>query len=385
MADGKYHIGIDARMYSTLFTGIGRYVHELTDRLFALRKDWKFTVFLSKKTFESFIPPGPHVEKELAPESHYSLAEQTSFLKRISKHNFDLFHFPHFNAPIFYRKKSIVTIHDLTISYYPGKKKTSWFHKIGYRLVLSSIVKHAERIITVSSHTKDDLTKMLRVSPDKITVIWNGLGKEFFRENCKTEEMEKVKKDLFMRHHIENPYFLYTGVHREHKNIVGMITAFQKLLSREPNAELIITGKEDPWYPEISGIIEREKLGDRVKRVGLVDNNELLALYYYARALVFPSFYEGFGFPPLEAMAMKIPVAASRSSSIPEICGDAVEYFDPKNTDDMAEKMLLVFSRDEMRKKLVEKGAERIRLFSWERMADETMRVYEEAISGKKS
>lgn len=377
------HIGIDARMYSSRFTGIGRYVHELTDRLFLLKPEWKFTIFLAEKAFQSYSPPAKNIQKVLAPETHYSFGEQTSFLKKISKEKYDLFHFPHFNAPIFYRGKSVVTIHDLTISFYPGKKKTSLFHKLGYKAVLSNIVKKSKRIITVSHHTKQDLMKLHSVPDEKITVIWNGLGKEFYRSEQNENTMKNVFHALCKRNTIQKPYFLYTGVHREHKNVVGMIQAFHKCRESGIDAELLITGKEDPFYPEIGEIIEKYNLSECVKRVGLVDENELRALFYHARVFVFPSFYEGFGLPPLEAMAMEIPVTASNAASIPEICGDAALFFDPKNTEEMSTQMSLLFQNEAKRNECIQKGKNRCELFSWEKMAQETLNVYETVLLEK--
>ena len=375
------HIGIDARMFATSFTGIGRYTHELTNHLFQLRPDWKFTLFLAPEAFQEFESPHENIQKVIAPEKHYSFAEQTSFLKRISQQKFDLFHFPHFNAPLLYRRKSVVTIHDLTISFFPGKKKTSWFHKLGYKLVISNVVKKAQRVIAVSKNTKSDLQKILHTPEEKINVIWNGLGSEFLREKQNLENVESSWQKLTKLHNIQKPYFLYTGVHREHKNVVGMIQAFSQFLKNGGDAELIITGKEDPhYYPEIGEIIIEEKLEQKVKRVGLVSEEELKALFYHAHVFVFPSFYEGFGLPPLEAMSMEIPVIASNTSAMPEICGDAVEYFDPHSISQMAKKMQFLAENEERRQDLIFKGKERIKLFSWQKMAEETVKVYEESL-----
>ncbi len=376
----QVHIGIDARMYSKSFTGIGRYTHELTKHLFVLRPEWHFTLFLAPQEYEAFDPPSLNVDKVLSPEKHYSFAEQTSFWTKISRQKFDLFHFPHFNAPLLYAGKTIVTIHDLTISFFPGKKKTSWLDKAGYKLVVSDIVKKSKKVIAVSENTKKDLQNILKAPEEKIAVVWNGLGAEFLREEQNVEQVKSLFGKLKKKHEIEYPYFLYTGVHREHKNVVGMIKAFEKFLKKRPNVQLVITGKEDPYYPEIREEIEKSSLQNNVKTVGLVSENELKTLFYHAHTFVFPSFYEGFGLPPLEAMAMEIPVVASNASSIPEICADAAEYFDPKNIDDIAEKMTKVFSDTKRRNELREKGKKRIQFFSWKRMAEETIKVYEEVL-----
>ncbi len=377
------HIGIDARMFSASFTGIGRYTHELIARLCPLRPDWRFTVFLSPEGFTDFSTDCTHIRKVLAPEGHYSWGEQTSFWRRIERAGCDLMHFPHFNAPLLYRKACIVTIHDLTISFFPGKKKTSWIHQFGYRTVLKNIVRKAARIIAVSEHTQTDLQKILRTPTKKVSVIWNGLGEEFLRERQNPLEMAAMWSDLGRKHDIQKPYLLYTGVHREHKNVVGLIRAFQKFLQRGGDAELVITGKEDPFYPEVRETIASERLEQSVKLVGLVSEAELRTLFYQARLFVFPSFYEGFGLPPLEAMAMEIPVIASNVSAIPEVCGPAAEYFNPYDIDDMADKMDLVMRSEKKRTGLITAGKDRIKLFSWDTMARETLKVYEEVLFPK--
>lgn len=375
------HIGIDARMYSSDFTGIGRYTQELVKFLGKMRPQWKFSLFLSEKAFSECTFSERNIQKILSPEAHYSFQEQTSFLKKIAAEQFDLFHFPHFNAPIFFRGKSVVTIHDLTISLYPGKKKTSWFHKIAYKTVLSRIIKKSKRIIAVSHNTKKDVQRMFHVPEEKIKVIWNGLGNEFLRSHQEEKSLHKLREVFFKKHNISKPYFLYTGVHREHKNVLGMIRAFEKFLETNPDAELVITGKEDPYYPEVRGEIVQKNLQNSVKLVGLVSEEELKMLMYFAKVFVFPSFYEGFGLPPLEAMAMEIPVIASNCSAIPEVCGNAAEYFDPHNITEMSECMIRAFHDETLRKNLVEHGNIRIQLFSWKKMAEETVKVYEEILS----
>jgi len=378
-----FRIGIDARMFSTRFTGIGRYTQELIRRITVLRPHWHFTVFLAPAEFENFTPEATNVEKVLAPEEHYSWQEQTSFLKKINAQKFDLFHFPHFNAPVLYKGKSIVTIHDLTISFFPGKKKKSFLDKLAYKFVLKSILRRAKRIITVSEYTKMDLQKLFAFSSDKVRVIWNGLSEEFFRAAQDPALVAKRWGELENVYKLRQPYFLYAGVHREHKNVVGMLRAYSQFLKNGGQVDLVMTGKEDPFYPEINATIAKEGLGERVKKVGLVTEEELRALFFNAHAFIFPSFYEGFGFPPLEAMAMEIPVITSNASAMPEICGDAVEYFDPYILHNMSEKMQLIAENDTRRRELIARGRERVKLFSWGKMADETLRVYEEVLFAK--
>jgi len=366
-------IGIDARMFSSSFTGIGRYTFELVRHLNILDQENNYVIFLNSPEYEKFQLPSSHFTKRLANAQHYSWREQVYFCRLLKKEKLDLMHFTHFNAPFFYRKPSVVTIHDLTLSFFPGKKMTSWLHRIGYYLVLHSIVKRAKKIIAVSKNTKKDLEKICRIDAKKLQVIYEGVAEEFFRK-MPTKSIATTL-DKF---NLKQDFLLYTGVWRDHKNVTGLITAFAQARKNGLNGLLVITGKENPAYPEVKVKIAELNLDKFVCLTGLVSETELLALYQSARMYVFPSFYEGFGLPILEAFASKTPVVASNTSSIPEICGkDNALFFDPYNTSDMAEKILQVWRDENLREQLIVRGQKRVQDFSWEKMAKETLRVYE--------
>ncbi len=368
-------IGIDARMYGSGFTGIGRYTYELIRHL--ARKDHKneYVVFMRKEEYESFQPPNERFTKVLADFPHYSFAEQTAFLKLLNRTNLDLMHFCHFNAPIFYNKSYAVTIHDLTLSFFPGKKMNSWFRRLAYRLVLRTVTRKARMIIAVSENTKKDLQKLLDVPADKISVIYNGVNPEFSKPSA------TKKADLLKKLGLQKPYFLYTGVWRDHKNIVGMIKAFadvNKELGGQYN--LVITGRHNPSYHEIPDTVREMGLEEDVHLVGQVDEDDLRGLYQHALAYVFPSYYEGFGLPPLEAMQCGTPVAASNKSAIPEICGEGnALFFDPYDIQDMKEKMKTLATDPSVRQRLVDRGFERVKAFDWDKMAEEVLTIYQSA------
>jgi glycosyltransferase involved in cell wall biosynthesis len=372
-------IGIDARMYSASFTGIGRYVFELTKHLFEMDQENEYVLFMNDPQFEQFTPPNERVKKVRVNAKHYSWDEQVNFLKLLKKEKLDLVHFTHFNAPILYRGRSVVTIHDLTLSFYPGKKMTSWLHRFAYHLVLSSVVKRSKRVVSVSNNTKQDLIKLLKTKSDKIDVIYEGVAEEFHEIND-TEVLEAVKK----KYEIHNKFLLYTGVWRSHKNVVNLLKAFDQLRKTENfKGQLVITGKEDPFYPEVKDTIKALKLEDGVVLTGLVPEDDLIALYNAATVYVMPSFYEGFGLPPLEAMACGTPVASSNTSSLPEICGDGnAEFFDPKDVDDMAKTINKIWNDEDLQASLIEKGKEHVAFFSWKTMAEHTFELYNKALHG---
>ncbi|MBI5754663.1 glycosyltransferase family 4 protein [Candidatus Peregrinibacteria bacterium] len=370
-------IGIDARMYSSNFTGIGRYTAELISNLAILsqkRPAHAFVLFMNNLEYETFVPPAPNFSKILVNAPHYSLREQIFFPKYIRHAKIDLMHFTHFNAPIVYTAPSIVTIHDLILSYFPGKKLTKPWHRAGYHLTLSASLKHAQSIIAVSEHTKKDLVKLYNVPEKKIRVIYEAAGENFRPVSDQTQKTVREK------YHIHSPFFLYAGVWRDHKNLTGLIRAFHLLHLRSSRKTLIvITGKEKPAYPEVKQVVRELGLTDSVIFPGLVPENDLVALYNAAIAYVHPSFYEGFGLNILEAFSCGTPVASSNASCLPEIAGKGnALFFDPKNISEMADAFHKLFTDDALRQKLREKGLLRAKQFSWKKMAEETMGVYDE-------
>lgn len=355
-------IGIDARIYSDAFTGIGRYTFELVKRLISNHPEHDWVLFMNAPEYEKYSFP-KNVKKVKTQARHYSLAEQTSFLKALNQEKCDLIHFPHFNLPLFYKKPYIVTIHDTTISYFPGKKKNKWWHKAAYNLIIRHAIFGSEAIISVSENTKKDIIQLYRANPHKITSIHNGLGKDFKPASQKKQEAIQKKYNL-------SPNFLlYTGVWREHKNLVRLLRAFSILFRKNivEDLQLVIAGKEDPFYPEVKETIQSLGLEKQVKLVGFVPTQDLSPLYSAAMVYVFPSLYEGFGFPPLEAMSTKTPVAASNTSSIPEVCADAALYFNPYEVSDISQKVEQIIRDKKLQNHLIKKGLKQIQKYDWDK------------------
>lgn len=368
-------IGIDCRIFSSKFTGIGRYTNELVSHYIKLNNGSKtpneIVLFFNNPEFREFKEV-KNVRKVLVNARHYSLSEQFKFLRILNKEKLDIVHFPHFNLPIFYNRPYIVTIHDLTLSLFPGHKMTKWFHRLAYNIVIRMATKKAKKIIAVSNNTKNDLVKMLKVPEEKVSVLYNGIGPEFtFTEESKT--FEKTLK----KYGINKEFLLYTGVWRDHKNLPRLIKAFELVRNKHNiDLKLVITGKPDPYYPEVKNEVKRLGLTDEVIFPGLVDEKELIHLYNAALFYVFPSLYEGFGMPPLEAMKCGAPVLASNTSSIPEICGDGnAIFFDPNNEEEIAEKIKNLFEDTTLQADLIEKGMIHADEFSWEDTAKKTWEI----------
>lgn len=374
-------IGIDCRMFAAHFTGIGRYTYELVKNLEKLSMTdedasrHQYILFLNDPEYSAYTSESPNFKKVLVNAKHYSLKEQTKFLRILNKEKLDIMHFTHFNAPILYKKPFVVTIHDLTHTLFPGRKMRGLPYRIAYNAVVKSAVTKAKHIIAVSENTKQDLIKILQIPKEKITVVYEGVNAEYRRlfEQEKIEALERLNKTFS----ITQPYLLYTGVHRYHKNLPRLIRAFDKVSEKFKNLQLVITGKDDPLYPEAKQEVNRLHLQNRVIYTGLVSEEDLVALYNLSLTYVFPSLYEGFGLPILEAFACGTPVCASRSSSIPEVASkENAIFFDPTNEMDMAEAISTLVGDDQLQKELIKRGLLRIKDFSWEKMAKEILAMY---------
>jgi glycosyltransferase involved in cell wall biosynthesis len=349
---------IDFRMYNA--SGIGTYITNIVPFLID-----KFDVILLGKVNEInfFYKKAKVIECN---SSIYSIQEQFELFNKIPK--CDIFWSPHYNIPIFpiKAKKIIVTVHDVfhlaMLEYVEG------IHKRLYAKALFTAIKYkANKIICVSKFSAKELVRLTGVNPDKITVIHNGVNKEWF-------EIKKEKRPH------NKPYLLYVGNVKPHKNLVRLLEAFELLANKIPH-DLIIVGKKEGF---ITGdtIIEKKaiSLKQRVHFTGYVDNKLLHQYFVHAETLVFPSLYEGFGLPPLEAMACGCPVIVSNAASLPEVCGDAAIYCDPYSVEDIANKIEQLLADKNLQQEMRLKGIERAKQFSWEKAAKKTCEVIEELI-----
>jgi glycosyltransferase involved in cell wall biosynthesis len=366
-------IGIDARMYGYAQTGIGNYIRHLLKYIFELDKENSYVIFLSPEEYDNFKLPNERIKKIKVSAKWYGWKEQFLFPFQLYKEKLDLMHFTHFNSPILYFKKSIVTIHDITPYFFPGHKMKATIRKIGFRMVFFSSVKKASKVIAVSKNTKNDIVNYFKINENKIEVIYEGVDEQFMA--CSDDAPHP---NPFLRGEgATKPFIFYTGVWRNHKNLVGLVKAFGILKNKHKlNCRLVLGGKEDLYYPEVRKMWEKLNLEEEIIRTGFIDQKELPLFYNAAEISVIPSFYEGFGLTGLEAMACGTPVVSSNKTSLPEILGNAAIYFNPNNPEEMAEKMKLVLTDKKLYNELREKGFEQIKKYSWEKMGRETVEIY---------
>lgn len=368
----KYKIGIDARMYGYAQTGIGNYIRHLLYCIFETDKKNEYVIFLMPEEYDNFNLPNERIKKVKVSAKWYGWKEQLLFPFQLYKENLDLMHFTHFNSPVLYFKRSIVTIHDITPYFFPGHKMRSIIRKIGFKTVFFSSVKKAAKVIAVSENTKNDIANYFKIKRDKINVIYEGTDSQFKIIN-NDQRTIKIKK----KHNIIKPFIFYTGVWRNHKNLVGLIKAFGILRNKyKLDYQLVLGGREDPYYPEVRETWEKLKLGQEIIRTGFIDQKDLPLFYNMAEVFIIPSFYEGFGLIGLESFACGTPVISSNTTSLPEVLGTAAIYFNPNDSKEMAEKIKLVLMDKKLYNELIEKGFMQCEKYSWKKMGEETMEVY---------
>lgn len=289
----------------------------------------------------------------------------TSLNKAVNNDHLDLFFNPTHYSPLFLNCPQVISILDVSYKYFPELFKKKDLYKLSFWGKYS--VKKAAHIITISDSSKDDIMKEYRVPEAKISVVPVGI-KEIKEKNM-------TKKELVEKYKLQNPYILYVGTLQPRKNLVRLVEAFSKL--KEDKTELVIVGKKGWQFEEILSAPEKYGVTDRVHFLQNVANVELPAFYEHAECFILPSLYEGFGLPVLEAMKYGCPVLTSDISSLPEAGGGAAEYFNPKSVDDITRTLEKVLSNKELREKMIKRGKEHIKNFSWEKSAEEVLKVFE--------
>ncbi len=373
------HLVIDARFLKPESSGNGRLTFDLLACLLPLLGDYQVTVLIPPGQEKALTPYlQPNQTAEVAPEPWYSRAEQTDFRRRILKLQPDLVHFLHFNHPLGLKVPFIVTIPDLVLDEYPTPA-SSFLKRFLYHRVMADAVRRSQKIIAVSEATEADLLAYYRADPAKITVIYE--SSQSLREPPMPTAKPKLPKEL-TEAGVAEPYFLYVGQQRIHKNVDGLIEGFASFREQYPSGSiyrLVLAGKIDSKATWIDQALERTGLTEsEVIRPGFVSEAALQALYLNATAFIFPSFKEGFGLPPLEAMRYGLPVISSNASCLPEVLGEAALYFDPTHPEELAVHLTRLVEDEALAAKLSQLGKQQQAGYCWEKAAKQTANLYVE-------
>lgn len=329
-----------------------------------------------KEKYENEWERYHNLESVLVPWSIFSPGTQLRMPSFLRSFDLDIFHSLNYMYPFLIKgPRILVTIHDLIPLKFPHftpRAKKTRFNFL-FRWVLRRSVQKADLVIAVSRQTRDDLIKFLGLEAEKIRVIYNGVGRRY-----RPLEPEKVRFRLKEEFGLTAPFALFVGRFDPYKNIVGLLKAFKQFIDSTPDhIKLVIAGPSDPRYPEAFETVKSLRLGSKVIFLDKVDEEELIFLYNGALTLVLPSFYEGFGLPPLEAMACGTPVICSEKGALLEVVGDAALLINPEEEGEMARALEKVCSDEKLRSDMRDRGLKRARLFSWQKTAEETLAVYQ--------
>ena len=367
-------IGIDARFVGPQGTGLGKYTEKLILNLAKIDKKNDYSIFLRGENWSFFKLP-KNFKKVLADIKWYSLEEQLKLSGIFLKEKLDLVHIPHFNVPLLYKGRFVVTIHDL-IHHQFSEQATSTrnfltfkLKRAAYKTIIYFAVKRAAKIIVPSNFVKKQIIDTFKINSDRIIVTCEAAEEEYFGQTQNSRKMLKIK----------TPYIIYVGNAYPHKNLEKLLDAFKLLTTNYllSTPHLVLVCPRDVFARRLKDQIKSRDLQDKVKTVGYLEAVDLSSLFQNAETYVFPSLSEGFGIPGLNAMAANIPVVCSNIPTLREIYQDAALYFDPNDPKDIAIKINEVLTDKKTRTVLVEKGKEQVKKYSWQIMAKETLRVYE--------
>lgn len=354
--------------------GFGWFTNEVFKRIVNQHPEHEF-IFIFDRDFDPAFVFGPNVTAvKKGPKARHPWLfywwYELSIPKILKKYKADVFISPDGYLSLKASIPQIAVIHDLNFEHYPGDLKPHIMRY--YKKNFPLFAKKANNIITVSEYSKEDIAKQYGIDKNKITVAYNGVD-DGFKRSGSTEIL--VFKQKF---NISQKYYLAVGSIHARKNINRLLQAFDIFKSKTNSTmQLVLVGSKYNWTTEMKNTLEKMKFGKDIIFTGHLSKQELIHAYSGAKALVFPSYFEGFGIPLIEAMKCECPVICANTTSFPEVAGDAALYFDPFNIQDIVIKMEEFCANEQLSLQLIEKGKQRVKLFDWSRTAEIVWQVIE--------
>lgn len=371
-----YTIGIDARKIQDF--GIGTYVRNLVRSLAAIDSENHYVLLAKPADKESLrdLPANFHVATESSPV--YSLRELVALSWHLYRRKLDLYHSTHYVLPAWVQSKVVVTIHDIIHLLYPEFLPSNLAFLYAQRMIRRSLTR-GDRIISVSQNTRSDLMHHFDVDGRKIQVVHNGV-EDVFRQPLPPEDLARWLRDLGL----SQPYILFVGNPKPHKNLDNLVKAYARARRlAQFDAPLICVGHRDGSEFKIRQRAEYLGVGDRVRLLGHVAQEALPAIYQGAALFLYPTLYEGFGLPVIEAMASGVAVITSNTSALKEIAEGYAHLVDPLDIDGMAKAIARCMGDPEHRASLAKLGLRRSEDFRWDRAAKKTLEIYLDVIEGR--
>lgn len=376
-------IVIDARLYGPRHGGLGRYIQQLILKLPSLSPGDEWLWLMGQQASDDYGADVGQVPKNVkiikAPWRWYTLAEQLYLSSLIRTFKPDLIHHPHFNVPFNSPRPFIVTIHDLIINHFPSSRATTLsplvynFKLAAYRYLLRRAMEKAQKIIVPTEFVKNDIIQQYpALNNHKIVVTYEGVT----APSLNTLD----PKTVLEKYNIQTPFLLYVGSAYPHKDVLTALRAFKQLREQGIAKHLVHVWRHDEFLTRLQNQARQQGLDRGVIWLGFVPDDELLDLYRAAAVYVFPSLFEGFGLPPLEAQAADCPVVAAQSSCLPEVLGSSVAWFSAGQADQLAKVITTVLSDHNYRDQLVKAGQQNITRFSWDTMIKQTLSIYHEIV-----
>lgn len=366
-------IGFDARMWH--HTGIGRYIDNLLARLAG--PGW--TIWVTPDALAAARRAWPDANVQACPAPLFSLREQAFWHATLRQASLDLFHAPHLNVPLSCPVPLVVTLHDLIPLRFPG----TIANPLGaayFATMARQAVRRAARVIAVSRHTAADLVALAGADPERVVVIPEAADPRFAR-TIAAQSAAKLRARLGL----DGRYVLYCGQWKRYKNLETLVAAAAGLGPEFQDVKLVLGGRVDPRATHVRKAIAQHQLQARVVMPGYLAEDELVALYQGANVFGFPSRYEGFGLPPLEAMAAGVPVVSSNAASLPEVVADAALCVSPDDVAGWTGALAALLGDETLRRRLVEAGHRRVSALDWQQTAEATRAVHQQVASGPPS
>lgn len=365
----KLRIGIDVHSLGGRQGGNETYYAELVRGLVALPNPHDLILYYTNAAARQRVAGSGHISLAQLRPRHPLLRIPLSLPWRSRADGLDIFHAQHVIPP-FLRCKTVTTIPDIAYEHFP--QAFPQFQRVWMKQLIRRSARKADHIITVSEYSKRDIVRTYRVPEEKITVTYEGAGEEF-----RPHDRQRAQEDLARKYGIEAPFILYLGRLQGRKNLARVVEAYARVRHAGLPHKLVLAGKRDSLFAPVLSRIRELNLESDVSLPGYVHGSDVPLFYSAAEVFVYSSLFEGFGLPVIEAMACGVPVITSQGSSLQEVAGEAALLVDPLSVDSITNALLQALQDDQLRFRLRQAGLERSKFFNFEKIAQQTLAVYE--------